>query len=436
MGAIPCMVYADKNGNIYDDPDLLMCCRKGSRWGVPTANELVPLPEESELMLLPDRMAVGLDNNSGKLIMSEGYAVGAFAAPGYTLSSHPLYHSKSDAKMLPLFAYGAVGYADGHFWICAKKVDKDSRQQFKNIKKSKLMALGEHLKRKFPRNRLLQHIINNCARRYSCPAAKNFILGRYEAPLPTSRVCNARCLGCISSKTDDSPLVATPQCRLAFTPTVSEIAEIMRIHSQRENRQPILSFGQGCEGDPLINWELIAESIADFRNWQKKNLNYGVTVNCNTNASLPAGIEALAKSGLSSIRVSLNSSLHNHYHEYYRPVNYAFEDVEDGIHAARDYGLYISFNLLYFPGITDTEEELESIAKLITKYRINMIQWRNLNIDPDWYNKVMANHIINFVPLGGMGLAVFMKRLKKMCAWLNYGYFNPYIGDRFSTFCG
>ena len=28
-----------------------------------------------------------------------------------------------------------------------------------------------------------------------------------------------------------------------------------------------------------------------------------------------------------------------------------------------------------------------------------------------------------------MGLGVFMKRLKKLCPWLRYGYFNPYLGD-------
>ena len=432
MGIIPNMVYADKNGNIYDDPDLLMCCRKGTQWSVPAANELIPLPEESELMFLQDRQAVGLNNN-GQLIITENYAVGAFAAPGFTLSSHPLYQTQPEAELLPLFAYGAVGYAAGRFWICAKKVDKDRRQQFKNIKISKFGKMGDQLTRKFPRNRLLQHIIHNCAFRYSCPAAKNFILGRYEAPLPTSRTCNARCLGCISSKSKDSPVVATPQCRLAFTPTVAEIVEIMQIHSQREKKLPILSFGQGCEGDPLINAELLAESIAQFRNWQKKNLNYGVTINCNTNASMPDGIALLARAGLSSIRVSLNSSLHDLYHEYYRPVNYAFGNVEEGICSARDCGLHISLNLLYFPGITDTEEELHSLGKLITRYRVNMIQWRNLNIDPDWYNKVMANHTSNFLPSGGMGLNLFMKRLKKMCAWLNYGYFNPYIGDKFTS---
>ena len=29
-----------------------------------------------------------------------------------------------------------------------------------------------------------------------------------------------------------------------------------------------------------------------------------------------------------------------------------------------------------------------------------------------------------------MGLTQFMKRLKKLCPWLRYGYFNPYMGER------
>ena len=29
-----------------------------------------------------------------------------------------------------------------------------------------------------------------------------------------------------------------------------------------------------------------------------------------------------------------------------------------------------------------------------------------------------------------MGLASFMKRLRRLCPWLRYGYFNPWLGDR------
>ena len=44
----PHMVMADAQGNIYDDPDLLMVCRRGEEWGTPRPDELMPLPEESD----------------------------------------------------------------------------------------------------------------------------------------------------------------------------------------------------------------------------------------------------------------------------------------------------------------------------------------------------------------------------------------------------
>ena len=56
----PHLVMADQSGNIYDDPQLLMVCRRGAQWGLPRPDELMPLPEESELFLLPGRRAVGV----------------------------------------------------------------------------------------------------------------------------------------------------------------------------------------------------------------------------------------------------------------------------------------------------------------------------------------------------------------------------------------
>ena len=433
MDAIPRMVMADAKGNIMDDPDLLMCCRRGNQWGLPKKDELVPLPGESELFLLPGRRAVGFDPESGSLVETDDLAVAAFAAPAYTLAAHPVYERDEDAPLLPLFAYGAVGYAKGRFWIAAKKVDEDPRQQFHDIKKKHLVKLASQLLAEHPKNRLLAHIINNCANRYNCPAARNFVLGRYEAPLPTSRTCNARCIGCISAKTEDSPLATTPQCRLAFVPNAHEIAEIMRIHALRETKTPIFSFGQGCEGDPLANPELLAESIALFRGWQKDDSRLFGTINCNTNASSPQAVRLLADAGLTSMRVSLNSARENLYETYYRPVNYKFADVLQSIKSAREAGIYVSLNLLFFPGVSDTEDELEALVRLVSQNGVSMIQWRNLNIDPEWYLEIMKDVAFPSVPEGGLGLTTFMKRLKKECPWLVYGYFNPFLGDRAET---
>ena len=49
----PHMLVADEQGNIYDHPDFLLLCRRGEEWSLPRPDELMPLPEESELFLLP-----------------------------------------------------------------------------------------------------------------------------------------------------------------------------------------------------------------------------------------------------------------------------------------------------------------------------------------------------------------------------------------------
>ena len=417
------MVMADAKGQIFDHPELLMLCRHGRPWGTPRPDEMIPLPKESELFLLPGRYAVGLDSH-GETQVTEHLAVAAFLAPAHTLSAHPCYVQADNAPMLPLFAYGAVGFARGRFYVCAKKVDNDPRQQFSQIPRKRIEQKAAELKKRYAANRLVQHILNNCVARYDCPAARNFALGRFEAPLPSSRTCNARCLGCISRQDEDSPIAVTPQCRLTFTPSAQEIAEVMQIHASRERERPVYSFGQGCEGDPLQNALLLEQSIALFRQSGGAG-----TVNINTNGSRPEVLPALAKAGLTSIRISINSAREELYTAYYRPNGYHFTDVLKSVRLARSLGLFVSLNLLFFPGVSDTEEELAALSELVSENGVSMIQLRNLNIDPAWY--------LNYLEQGpglpatsGMGLTTFMKRLKRLCPWLRFGYFNPWLGER------
>ncbi len=133
------------------------------------------------------------------------------------------------------------------------------------------------------------------------------------------------------------------------------------------------------------------------------------------------------------MRVSLNSAREKLYETYYRPVNYKFADVLQSIKSAREAGIYVSLNLLFFPGVSDTEDELEALVRLVSQNGVSMIQWRNLNIDPEWYLEIMKDVAFPSVPEGGLGLTTFMKRLNKECPWLVYGYFNPFLGDRAET---
>ena len=50
----------------------------GEEWSLPRPDELMPLPEESELFLLPGRRAVGLNPETGETEVMEDWAVAAF----------------------------------------------------------------------------------------------------------------------------------------------------------------------------------------------------------------------------------------------------------------------------------------------------------------------------------------------------------------------
>ena len=413
----PVLLTAFPNGDIIADPEYLMLCRCGEEWTLPRPDELMPLPPESELFLLPGRHAVGLDEKTGEVVELEELAVAAFVAPAHTLTGHPVYVTEEGAPTLPLFAYGAVGMIGNKFYVCAKKVDEDPRQVFKGISLHKVDKAAKNIIQKFPKNRLMQHLMNHCVLRYSCPAARNLALGRYEAPLPTSNTCNARCVGCISHQGDDSKICQAPQDRLNFIPTAEEVVEVMLFHMQNEE-DPIYSFGQGCEGEPLTQGKLLVDSITLFREKGGKG-----TINLNSNASMPKVIAELSDAGLNSLRVSINSAREEVYLRYYRPVSYGFQDVRDSVKEARARGLFVSLNLLYFPGITDCEEEVEALIQFVNAHDVNFIQLRNLNIDPEMYLELLKG--IEFGPASG--LINFKKRLKKSCPQLDFGYFNPSI---------
>lgn len=412
----PHMLFASPDGEIYDHPDLLLMIRRGDEFGLPRPDEIMPLPEESEFFMLPGRHAMGYSQEDGQAEVMEELAVAAFVCPGHTVTGVAAYESDEDAPVLPLLSYAAIGYANGKFWVCAKKVDEDQRQVFTHIQPDRIEAGAHELMSELPENRLVNHLAG-CALTSGCPAAKNLALGRFECPLPTSRMCNAECVGCISLQREDSGF-PSPQCRIAFRPTADEIVQIMRRHESRE-RRPIFSFGQGCEGEPLLEAELLCEAVAKYRHEGGTG-----TVNVNTNGSRHQAMPALKIAGMNSIRVSLNSARKGPYEAYYRPHGYSFDDVRETILKAHDVGLYVSLNLLFFPGITDTEEEYDALVELGETCRYDFIQLRNLNLDPELYLRLME-------PFGhspSMGFNNFKKRLKKALPWIEYGYFNPYLG--------
>lgn len=204
---IPSLVYANSRGEIIDFPDLEMAGRNGCQFIRPSLKDLIPLPEGSEIFTLPRRLPVAIDPASGEPVKLEKdplrpgeaiQAVAAFMAPAHTaLHSAAFVKNHSNDSPLPLFAYTAVGWHSGRFWVSAFRSDPDCRQDNDQFDQEKINSNTVARLKKFRDNRLIQHL-GKCCLTYGCPAARNYFLDRWEAPIPTSPACNADCVGYIS----------------------------------------------------------------------------------------------------------------------------------------------------------------------------------------------------------------------------------------------
>jgi pyruvate-formate lyase-activating enzyme len=386
---------------------------------LPPPSELVPLPIGSQLFTMPGRIPVGWDEESGNFTSSgkmrigrkeiECEAVSAFLSPGYIRTLLPATQLRSKARTLPLWAYSSVGWKDGSFWATGLLIDPNPHWNPKYFKNDRSLARRvDSVLRINPKNRLFRQLAR-CALEYHCFAAKNVFFRRWECPLPTSPSCNADCLGCISLQS--SECCPASQERIDFVPTLDEVIDVALPHLEAAE-DAIVSFGQGCEGEPLMQWQLLERSIQKLREKTHRG-----TINLNTNGSFPKRVQKLCEAGLDAIRVTLNSPHPKYFRQYHRPKGYTFKEVIDSLVLAKEMGIYTSINLLVLPGFTDREDEVEGWVNLIRKTHLDLVQMRNLNIDPDLYLKEMGKG-------EGMGISKMIEVLKGEFPSLQFGYFN------------
>lgn len=413
----PYILYSDGNGNIFEDTSLYATGRAGwDAFPIPL-DEWIELPDGGNLYELPGRRGIGIDVVTGEMRLCEkGWAVAAFIPPAHTGLYIAAYETLPDAPTLPLFCYTAAGWYNNKTFVPAVRIEKDIRQECAGYDSKKIETGTQQLLHNYPENRLVKHLMENCCMTYNCPAARNFSLSRWECPVPTSPACNANCVGCISFQPEEETIVST-QDRLTFKPMAEEIVEFTVPHLMNAPF-PIVSFGQGCEGEPLLMWETIREAILQIR----KHTDRG-SININTNGSKPDAVKALCEAGLNSIRVSTNSARKHIYEPYYRPNNYRFEDIIESLKVVRGYGGWASINYFVFPGMTDSVEEYEALRQLIIDTDLSMIQWRNFNIDPDWYMGKIGVHETGEM----LGVKQLMSLIADEFPKVRFGYFNPPI---------
>ncbi len=369
----PYVVYSTPTGDVGERRSL----RAVDYAGQPLdPADLIPLPEGAKLSMLPQRLAVGLDEQNQRVAIpqAQGWALAALPPIGYTRTRLPGYDLAPGSEPLPFFGYTAVAGWHGRLYAAAIHTDTPDRWLAGAYPTRTLERLVRERLAAEPETRALAHHAH-CALDYHCPTASNLFFRRWEGAVAVSPGCNARCVGCISKQDEDN--LVSPQDRLLFIPSVDDVVALGATHLEQAD-DAIYSFGQGCEGEPLLQSRLIEQAIRGIR--ARTTLG---TLNINTNGSNWRALKRLYAAGLDSLRVSTISARTETYDAYYRPLGYTFADVKRSLILADEAGVYSSINLLCFPGLVDAEDEIAALVAFLRETKVKLVQLRNLNIDPE-----------------------------------------------------
>lgn len=463
MPTRPMMLLADPaTGEVFEHPSYEMALDNGAEFLRPGKKDLVELPADWDLMAMPGTSPVGYDPAQGSFVTlstftteSDGEsrtfspcAVAVHPPPGYVRSHHaaaeyheaihpderlraegkgrltlyqepeppPAPQSGGDGEArpgLPLWAYTAVGYGKRGPVAALFVADETSRWAPELYYQEDLSDRVEQRLAQDPDNKVLRQLAQ-CARDYLCCCAQNVFYERWEGAVPVAPACTAACLGCLSK--DPEWNTPVPQKRLKFSPKPDEIARVMAHHLENAP-EPMMSFGQGCEGEPTMNGPVLVESVRLARARTQRGI-----ININTNGSRPEVIRDAARAGATALRISLNTFDPDVYTMYYRPADYTFDTVVESLYVGRDEGMHISINLLIWPGWTDRMAEVDRISRIVEDGALHMIQLRNLCVDPGYFRHALPPRETRGMLLGMKG---FVDELHRRHPKLRFGTFNP-----------
>jgi pyruvate-formate lyase-activating enzyme len=399
------LLFADDRGTVYDHPALLAAVRTGDAVVAPEERPIAA-PEGTTLCLLPGRRPVGIDPASGELVVLHEikigrrrvvpHAVGATLPPGFTrtflpAAARPALPALGEAPVLTQWAYTAAGLGAAGTVVWALHTDRRGHWSPRAHSTQDLPGLVRRTLAETP-NPIYRQLAR-CALEWRCFTAQNTFYARDEGAIPASASCNAACVGCLSEQQEGMP--PSSHERMSRAPTAEEMAEVALRHLERAKGRVMVSFGQGCEGEPLTRWKEIERAIHLVRAATPRG-----SLHANTNGSLPDALGRLVDAGLDSVRVSTNSAAPDLYAAYYHPTGYGLADVVRSVRVAKEKGAYVSLNLLTFPGVTDREGEVEALCRLVADTKVDQVQTRPLAIDPDVYVEIARGRGAGGAPVG------------------------------------
>ncbi len=403
--------YARPDGELVVAPEpWLALGRSGT--ALTGGSEWIPLPPGSSVARLPGRPVVARRGPGGRpetWARHRGTAAAAILPVGYWRLLLPAHGpAEPGGPVLPLYGYTALAERDGTLLAAARRSDTLASWDPAGFSADDLPARVAEAERALPGNPIIAQL-RRCAMEHNCYTAQNTFHRRFEGALPASAACNADCLGCISLQTDSG--APTPQPRLGRAPSSTDLVAVAAYHLSGADAQ-MVSFGQGCEGEPLLQLPRLLPAVRAIRARFPR-----ATIHINTNGSRPAALTALVAAGLDSARISAFSFSQPLFAAYYRPRGYTIEDVVESGRRLHRLGAQVAVNLLTFPGVTDSPPEVERTAEALEAMGAGQLQLRSLNVDPLW--------LLDRLPAlpAGIGLPAFLRRLRQRLPQLQVGNF-------------
>ncbi|ELR15259.1 radical SAM domain containing protein [Acanthamoeba castellanii str. Neff] len=466
----PWLLYANEMGDMIDFPGLELVgavagevtphrLDRGDCISAPEGSQRAPVgyqrdDQEAEVLSADPKTDRANMTKRDRTWPPEAVAV-SLPAP-YIATHYSSFNSLPGGQTLPLFFYTPVGWwkKGSDFLVPAMRIDDDPRQDLEHFEDEEIIdkKIQEKLE-KFPDNRFVQHL-GTCVANYSCLSAINFFMGRWEAHAGAD----------IAAGQYDVPGLSLP----AEGPerplgTLQAIVEVAVEHLAKAPHA-IIAFGQSCEGEPLLQADLLCEVIAKIRQRTRRG-----TIHVNTNGTVTEAVARLRESGLDSLRVDVNSVRREYFNRYtrlnYEPVverlrqaarermerakrgepepdpegeeaqslepDDSFDKAKESLKVMKDRGGFTSIRYMILPGLNDERKEVDELCRFIEETRIDMIQWRNIALDPEYYlTSIKYEPPASVVYAEKLGVKQLMETIRDKYPHVKHGYYNPCLDEK------
>ena len=362
---LPNLLVSDGRGNLIEIPELKMSGMGFIRPLAPETSQLMPMPEQSQLVDLLGRNAIGYDASLSNFIPFREYGGKRVYPVACVLNSNHLqlmrtaFSTNLDAPRLAEYNYTAVGILDGQHFVAAQTIRDQVSGILDEATKTEAADTAASLSGKFPGNQIAEYWATNWKSEFRSTSALNFILQRGRLVLPLSVLKSG-------SHGEDS--------RKPVQPTTRELIDVAVAHLEHASEAEV------CFAVDVRNETTIAEIVAQVRKQTRRGI-----IEISAHGNNPSAIRAVCELQIDRMVIKLNSLQEEYFQRLHQSNNVLFKNVIESIETAGQFSSELVLHYDVFPGLTDHPEEMDALSHALRTQKINALRPVNLNIDPDWY---------------------------------------------------